>query len=251
MKQEELLLDLGLSDREAKTYMAILELGSSPIKPIAQRSGVKRTSIYNFIDRLVGMGLITQTKVGRATHYQAAPPTRLAELQRERLRAIENALPEFNALFNTLSTKPRIHYFEGSEQIKNIAREELGCKKQASYIWPDAATTEAIGGTRFMQNIDKERIRKGVSIRSLRAHQPTEHLFETSRSGKEFLREIRFAPPQYKIAVGMGLYDTGKVSFFGKEGFGVLIDSRDLHQLMSLLFELLWKQSKPARVGEG
>ena len=251
MKYDDILLDLGLSDKEARTYLAILELGSSPIKPIAQRSGVKRTSIYNFIDRLVGTGLITQTKVGRAIHYQAAPPTRLAELQRERLRAIEQGLPEFNVLFNTLSTNPRIHYFEGPEQIKNIAREELGCKKLASYIWPDATTTEAIGGIRFMQSIDKERIRKGVSIRSLRVHKPTEHLFETSRVGKDFLREIRFAPPEYKIDMAMGLYDTGKVSFFGKEGFGILIDSKDLYQLMSLLFELLWKKSKPAKVGEG
>ena len=251
MKQEELLVDLGLSDKEAKSYIAILELGSSPIKPIAQRSGVKRTSIYNFIDRLIGIGLVTQTKVGRTTHYQAAPPSRLAELQKERLKAVERAMPEFTALFNTLSDKPRIHYFEGAEQIKNIAREELNCKKQASYIWPDAATTEVIGGKRFMQNIDKERVRKGISIRSLRSHKPTSNLFETSRQGKEFLREIRFAPAKYKTNMAMGLYDNGKVSFFGKEGFGIMIESKDLYQLMSLMFDLFWKESKPAKAGQG
>lgn len=251
MNRDKLLTDLGLSEKEARAYVAILELGSASIKPVAQRSGVKRTSIYNFIDQLVGMGLVTKAKVGRATHYQAAPPSRLAELQRERLKAIDQALPEFVALYNTLSTKPRIYYFEGPEQVKNIVREELNCKKQASYIWPDETTTEAVGGRRFMQKIDTERIKKGVLIRSLRAHEPTKHLFETSRQGKDYLREVRFAPLEYKVKMAMGLYDTGKVSFFGNEGFGILIDSKDLHQLLSLLFELLWQKSKPAKVGQG
>lgn len=251
MDRAQLLIDIGLSDKEANTYIAILELGSAPIKPIAQRSGVKRTSIYNFIDELVGLGLVTQTKIGRATHYQAAPPSRLAELQRERLKSIEQALPEFTALYNTLSTKPRIHYFAGTEQMKNIVREETRCQKEALYIWPNEQTTETIGGKRFMDKINQERISKDIRIRSIRFHDPSLHLLERSRHGEKNLLALRFADADYKINMAMGLYDTGKVGFFGMEGFGILIESKEMHQLMALLFELLWKKSKPAKEGEG
>ncbi|MCR4277659.1 MAG: hypothetical protein NUV85_01430 [Candidatus Berkelbacteria bacterium] len=251
MERNKLLIDLGLSEKQARTYVAILELGSAPIKPVAQRSGVKRTSIYNFIDELVGLGLVTQTKVGRATHYQASPPSRLAELQRERLKSIEQALPEFTALYNTLSTKPRIHYFVGIEQMKNIVHEETRCKKEALYIWPNEQTTETIGGKRFMDKINQERISKGIRIRSIRFHDPGLRLLERSQHGRKNLLTLHFADVDYKINMAMGLYDTGKVGFFGIEGFGILIESKELHQLMLLLFELLWKKSKPAKKGEG
>jgi hypothetical protein len=51
----------------------------------------------------------------------------------------------------------------------------------------------------------------------------------------------------------MGIYDTGKVGFFSskRESFGVLIESKELQELMTLLFRLFWAASSPAREGEG
>ncbi|MEI6478271.1 MAG: helix-turn-helix domain-containing protein [bacterium] len=253
MDKESLLSEIGLSDKETKTYLAILELGSSTIKPIALRSGIKRTSIYNFIDRLVELGLITQTVVRGRTHYQALPPSHLADLQRERLHRVESILPELTSLFNLNSSKPRMHYYEGPEQMKNIVREELSCTKEALYIWPSAESTEMIGGKRFMTDIDKQRIERGVRIRTIRMHDQTEHLFETSAHGTALLREVRFAPENENYKMGMGIYDTGNVSFFSskEEGFGILIESKELSAMLRSLFELLWQVSTPAKPGQG
>lgn len=252
MFQSTPLQELGLGSKAAAVYLAILELGSSTVKPVAQKSGVKRTSIYNFIDELVALGLITKTIQRGRARFQATSPKRIIELQRERLQHAQAALPELMGLFNVLPTKPRVTYYEGREQLKNIINEELNCHQEAKYIWPNAETTEMVGGGTFMNEIDRKRISKGINIKSIRTHSPETGLYELSKHGPKYRREVRFGQ-DYQSAMGMGLYDTGKVSFFGAqpEPFGLLIESSELYELLSTLFTLYWQKAKPAQRNQG
>ena len=252
MDSSSLLEQLGLTEKESRTYLAILELGSSTIKPIATRAGVKRTSIYNFIDRLVSLGLISKVQVRGRNTYQAVSPSSLLRLQRERLEACERALPEFMSIFNLVKSKPRISYFEGPEQVRNIVREEPLCKKEVCYIWPGVDVMDMVGGGRFMTEIDKRRIAAGVRVRTIRFREKDVR-FATSAHGPKFLRELRFAPSGLNLTMGMGIYDTGKVSFFSskKECFGILVESRELEALMRHLWDLYWSRCTPAKLGEG
>lgn len=252
MELMTLLHFLGLNDKEAATYLALLELGSTTIKPISDRAGVKRTSIYNFINDLVALGLVTKSKKRGRTHYQAASPARLVEIQRERLYNLEERLPEFMQLFKTSGRRPQISYYEGPEEMKNIVREEPRCKKEALYIWPGSDVMGMIGGANFLAEIDRERIKKRVWLRVIRfLHKEVK--FRTSADGPEFCREIRFAPAILEVTMGLGIYDTGKVAFISskKESFGVVVESQEMMILMRSLFRLLWDRSTPARRGEG
>lgn len=252
MDNISLLRELGLNEKVAKVYLAILELGSSTILPISQKSGVKRTSIYNFIEELITLGFVTKSVLRGRAHFQASPPQKIVDLQKSRLKHAEQALPELMGLFNALPSKPRVTYFEGKEQMKNIVKEELNCKREACYIWPGSETTEMVGGASFMNEIDRERIAKKIQIRSIRTHSPAENLYELSKNGPKFLREIRFGS-DYHSAMGMGLYDTGKVSFFGSalEPFGLLIESVELFEMLSTLFGLYWEKALPANENQG
>lgn len=254
MNKEEMLHTIGLSDKEAKTYLAILELGQSTIKPISLRSGIKRTSIYNFIDRLVELGLITQSVIRGRTHYKAESPQKLVELQKNRARTIEKALPEFLSLFNNNVTKPKINYYEGPDQMRTMGREVLNCKEEVCYIWPGPELTDITGGEKYWNEISKERIEKGIFVRLLRFH-GKDALWDLSKSGLEYLREIRWSPEKLQNTVDMGvaIYDTGKVALFGsrEEAFGILIESESYWRTMKMLFELLWDKSTPAKPGEG
>ena len=252
MDKTEILEHLGLSDKEAKTYLAILELGSSTIKPIAEKAGLKRTSIYNFIDHLVRMGLINQTKVRNRTHYAALPPSRLVQLQKETLTTIENALPEFMLAFNLLAKKPKVHYFVGPEQMKNIVREETRCIKETRYIWTGKDILEMVGGIKFMTEIDRQRIKNGIFIKTIRFKEK-DVPYPYSASGTKNLRELRYAPANINIPMAMGVYDIGKVGFFStkEEGFGILIESKEFQQTMTVFHQLLWEKSKEGKPGEG
>lgn len=247
MDKEKILVNLGLHEKEAKTYLAILELGSSTIKPIADKAGVKRTSIYNFIDHLVKLGLVTQAKIHNRWHYSAISPERLLEIEKDKLRNLQNTLPEFLSIYNLLTTKPKIQYFEGSEQMKNIVREELRCSKECLYIWTGAPIIEMIGGENFMSEIDRERIEKKIEVKTIRFRKQ-DVAYKLSDPGPKFLRQLRWGPENLNLSMSMGIYDTGKVSFFSSkfEGFGIVIESGELEQLMRVFHKLLWEKSKPS-----
>lgn len=252
MNVSALLTSLGLSEKESRTYLAVLELGRSTVKPIADRAHIKRTSIYNFIGHLVELGLISKMVIRGRRHFQAINPTRLMDLERARMQKLEEALPGLNSLFNLTNSKARIHFYEKPREVGNIVKEEIYCKREALYIWPGRDIMEMIGGVAFMTEVDRARIKNGVSIRTIRFRHK-DIIFNTSAHGAKYKRELRFAPPHFNFSMGVGIYDTGKVGFFSskKEGFGILIESKELEELIRALYELLWKSCMPAKEGEG
>lgn len=240
-----------LSQSHVGISHTLLGLGDSTILPIAKRSGVKRTSIYYFIDRLVELGLIDQAKIRGRMHYKARPPEQLVSLQEQRLDEVKKALPQFESLYNVSTKKPRISYFEGPEQMRQIMLEEW--KSQTVYwVWPSLKIDEMVGGNEFMQNLvgrDKELGVKFKIVR-FRGQDPT---WEGARHGEVPGREIRFAPAGLDLPMAIGIFDTGKVGFLTsrKEGFGILIESQELYLAMRVFFDLFWEKSTPAAIGEG
>ena len=52
MNINQLLESLGLSKNEAKTYLALLKLGSVPAGPLIKDLGMHRAAVYNLLDLL-------------------------------------------------------------------------------------------------------------------------------------------------------------------------------------------------------
>ena len=48
----EALEAYGLNKKQAKVYLACLELGLATVQDLAKRSGVRRTTIYSLLDEL-------------------------------------------------------------------------------------------------------------------------------------------------------------------------------------------------------
>lgn len=73
------LKDAGLTDGEAKTYLALLELGASTTGPIIDRSGIARSFIYNILEKLLEKGLISYVEKSGKKYYQASDPDRIID----------------------------------------------------------------------------------------------------------------------------------------------------------------------------
>ena len=247
MDKEQILRELGLNEKEVKVYLAILELGSSSIQPIAVRAGVKRTSIYYFIDHLVDLGLVTQTVMRGRRYYQAQPPQKLLDIQEARLSQVKAALPQFLSLFNISDVKPKISYFEGTEQVKQIFLEETKCKRELVAIWSGSDVFEMVGQS-FLDGIDKQRQANGAKVRVVRIPEKEAPFATHWPHGTAVGRELRYAPAGTEFPVAFTIYDTHKVSFVSakQEGWGVLIESEDFERAMRVLFEAFWLQAKPA-----
>jgi len=89
MKEE--LKKLGLTDGEAKAYLALLKLGSSTVGPIVKGSGISYSKIYEVLNRLLEKGLISYTIKEKTKYFQAVEPNRLiAFIEKKEKEIIEN-----------------------------------------------------------------------------------------------------------------------------------------------------------------
>lgn len=125
------LIELGLTDKEAAVYLALLELGPSPVQDVAMKSGSNRSTVYAVLESLRTRGLATVEENGKRAQYRPAPPERLEkllheeqELIQQKIATLGTAMPLFRAVYNSTPGKPSVRFFEGEEGIRE-AREIL------------------------------------------------------------------------------------------------------------------------------
>lgn len=127
----ERLIRLGLSEKEASVYLAMLELGPTGVGEISDKAQVNRSTTYLTIEGLKKRGLISSSDDGKHVTFSPESPSRLEQILHEERADVERkhgtlaeAMPYFMGLFNSIQGKPSVRYFEGNEGIE-AAREIL------------------------------------------------------------------------------------------------------------------------------
>jgi len=99
------LLKIGLTEGEAKVYLALSELGSSTVGPIVKKSKVAYSNIYDILNRLIDKGIVSFIIKNKTKYFQAAPPANLInfldkkeeEIINQRL-SLKKIIPELERL---------------------------------------------------------------------------------------------------------------------------------------------------------
>ncbi len=114
----EITKNLGFSTKAAKIYIAALELGEATIQQLAQKSKIKRTSLYYLLDELTEAGALIPTKAGKKNYYIPARPTNLLKRAKERIFDFEESLKLLEDKFGSVNRKPRVYFLYGSSGFK-------------------------------------------------------------------------------------------------------------------------------------
>src|SRR3989344_2670112 len=123
---EETLQKFGLSDKEASTYLAALELDTAVVAEISKKSGINRSTTYVLLDSLKKKGLISTAgeKDNDVKLFTAVSPERLLQLAEESAKrytelvgVAQNILPQLRSMHKGGKKKPRVRYFEGIEGL--------------------------------------------------------------------------------------------------------------------------------------
>ncbi|MFH1047264.1 MAG: helix-turn-helix domain-containing protein [Patescibacteria group bacterium] len=83
------LQEIGLSDKEAKVYLAALELGSATAQQIAVKAIVNRPTAYVMIESLIHRGLMSRHMHKKKTMLQAAMPHKLFYIVESQIRDLQ------------------------------------------------------------------------------------------------------------------------------------------------------------------
>ena len=81
-----ILKEIGFSDREIKVYLALLELGETTVGPIASRTRIQHSKIYQTLEKLIDKGLISFIIKSKTKYFQAQNPNQILNMLKEKER---------------------------------------------------------------------------------------------------------------------------------------------------------------------
>ena len=131
------LKDIGLSEKEAKVYLGMLELGPATVLEISAKAEINRPTTYLQIESLKKRGLVSTQIKGKKQLFMAESPEQLDILLEREKKILEQKqgelkeiLPELESLFRTSDSKPVVRFFEGKEGLMKILEEFLKTKNK-------------------------------------------------------------------------------------------------------------------------
>lgn len=139
MELLEALRKIGLSETEAKIFLALLKKKESTAVQLAKETAVHRRTIYDNLNILLQKGLVSMKKKENVTYFQTTNPESLHIFLEEKNQIFNDILPTLQSLYEKDQISPRISVFVGLEGAKAVVEE----------ITRSTATTYWMGGGLF------------------------------------------------------------------------------------------------------
>lgn len=238
MVEEKILKDLGLTDIEAKVYLACLELGSDTVLHIAKKAEVKRPTAYVTLDNLQDKGYVSKLEKKNTTFYSAEQPKILLNKYKEKIANFTDLLPYFEAKFNK-GSKPRIRFYEGVEDLNSIYRNVIFPSKEIYFFGTNMEKLLE----HFPNIIDHwydnyAKKNSGKNIFEIVSNTPA-GLKYAKRFGKK--SPIRLMPKDLPVYSDVVITENKIFIVSLDDLFGVLIESTELAKTFKSFFLLAWR----------
>jgi sugar-specific transcriptional regulator TrmB len=237
---------LGFNEKEARVYLAVMQLAKATAPQIAEFSKVNRATTYLYLRSLISRGLVSSYESVGRVFFVAENPERLIQLLDIRAQEISRQaeyfstlLPEMRSIFNLAKGKPQIRFFEGKEGLMSMQKDILETKSELlccfyciDYVYdvfPDIKKTYS-----------SERVKRQIASK----------IIYTSRLGvkkfpddEERLRERRFVPfDKFPFSSDVTIYGNKvAVASLRNDLAGVIIENKQIADSLRLLFELAWE----------
>lgn len=232
---------LGLSEPEASVYLALLELGEANIQDIAKKSGVKRTSIYNFLQEMKEKGLIIQTGKQKGKLYEAVNPRQLVDIGKSRLLELEEMIPNLSALYQESINKPKIAYFEGVDGIKDAYTDMLEAG-QPIISYEDIDYLKKMLPKNYYDYLPPERAKRNIHLRTI--SKDSENARSFSQNDQKLLRQTKFIKTDTSLKTEINIYGNKvlMISFREDRPFATIIEDKDIVETLRAAWSELWKR---------
>lgn len=244
---QKVLRNFDLSDGEAKTYLSALKLGRATAYEIAKQAGLKRPTVYVFLERLAEQGLVTTERAGAKTLILPTSPDRLVEIWKGRLSALEAIKPELDAFYQKNQYQPKVQVFEGERGVDAIYHELPPEDSEGEEILLFGSVKAITDGFSYLlPKWEKSFANKQNPIRELLNDESENKLYVSHRSILD--------NPQYQIRVMNGdvfgktdnIIYGNKLAIFSlkEELFVTVIESEEIVKTYRALFDAAWAQAR-------
>lgn len=234
--------DLGLSQAETKTYLALLELGTSTAGPILEKSGIQNSVVHRALHSLIEKGLINYVIEGRRRLYQATDPENF-------IRFIDDKKIRFQDILSELKEKQQFSkktesatIYKGTRGITEVYN--LMVKQKGEYnTFGGGEECVSRMGMSWWLNIHTKRVANKLRARQVFDEGVRKDATDIESKSLTKVRYLakEFASFQETVIVG----DYVAITVFTQEPYSFLMHDHKVAESYRKYFALLWNMAKP------
>lgn len=237
------LQKIGLSDKEAKVYLAMLELGQVSVQEISKKSGVNRATTYVILDSLMQKGLCSTYHKDKKEFYMAESPERIVsvlELQKkeidEQQKQILGLMPQLKAIYNKQENKPVVRFFEGKDGLMTMVKEQMNSKAELLRMIYSVDDLRSVFSENEISDAFKERVSNKMKTKVLFTSKEVE-----KREPNNLDQRIQISQKDFPIHCDIALFNNKiRIASLGNKLNGVIIEDKNITDTLKSLFELAW-----------
>lgn len=246
---EKYLQEIGLNEKEAAVYLALLQYDNAAVMDIASKTKINRSTTYNILESLAKKGLASETTVGKKTHYQAESPERLetfVERQKvileEHSKRLKDIIPQIKSVQRETGVKPVVQYFEGKEGVFSMNEslyENSDEGGEACLVYSRDLLDQVFPESERLK-FKKARIQRKVKTKVIL--NDSKNLVSSNETGER----IKVDKNKYPFKCDISVYkDRVRIGILDKKVSGIFIRSQEfadtLRSLFMVAFDLLKK----------
>ncbi len=241
------LEELNLTAGQIKVFQALLELGTTGIHNIQEKTGLERRTIYDVLNKLIDRGFVTYIDEKGTRRYQCTHPKNLKEAieqKQQNLKKLNDKIPQITDLFNQTKPEIRAEVYRGNEALKALLNEALEYK--ATYwiggnsgvencsedmrLWFKRWNIKRVESKRIMYDL----VAKGTWLEDFGHNDLKKH--------KKLLYKYHELPKDLKSPMVIIMFGN-KVAqvLWSKQSFAFVLESKEIQEGFMKYFNHFWK----------
>jgi sugar-specific transcriptional regulator TrmB len=235
------------SEKEAKVYLACLELWNALVSSIARHSGEHRITTYSILKDLKKRWISQELTKNKVKYFSVINPEQLLLLEEKKVEKLKKIMPELLAISNAFGNKPKVYFYEWREKLQNLFLEIL--KHWETMTEPFLSFT----GT---ENIDKEfekflvwefrEKRSKIKIWTKVIMSDINWVYNKYHYESDY-ETVTISDPIFEMWNEIALYWKNKIAILNYKSweiYGLIIESDTLFKTFKSMFNLIWKTYK-------
>jgi len=234
--QTQELIDLGLTDNQARIYIELLQNPAQNPGSLSKRLGIDRSFIYNILDSLLLKGIVSYSiESNKKIFYASNPVCFLKELEEKRLKTLK-VIEDLQKLNQESDQGELAKIYEGKSGFKWYVRQLLESK--SFFTMGGGANTEFLELLKFeyphyLNELNKKKI-KGKLITSQKNKDKMLKLYSKSDVDIKILKNLN-------TNINFTIFDKKLAIWSVKEKpFIIMINRKDISETLGKYFKELW-----------
>lgn len=242
----EILKRFGLSDKEIRLYLTLLELGTASSGELIKRLGFYSKTVYEILEKLMNKGLVSYVIKANIKYFEAVDPEKFLDILKEEEHIIKQKEKELRKIIPQLKAKRKLSkepqeatIYKGKKGMKSVFDDSLKQKKEILVFG---------SGGKFKETFEleyiiwqKKRLKKKIPLKILW----NKKFISKLKEFKTPLMKIKVLPEIFDNPVPVMIYDNKIVIIiWSKQPIVFSVRSKEVAQSFKNYFEFLWKIAK-------